>query len=354
MPPRRLIVGLAGPHLTPSERHLLRAIDPAGVILFARNCRAPEQIRALTAEIRDTLGAERLVLVDEEGGRVQRLRPPVGRALPPAAAYRMAHPGQDLARACTAARLVARLTAQDLRALGIDTNCAPVADLRLPGMHDIVGDRAYAATPAEVAALAAAVAEGFMAGAVLPVVKHIPGHGRACCDSHLALPVVATPQADLACTDFAAFAALAGLPAAMTAHVVYTGIDADAPATVSKCVIEDIVRRAIGFGGLLMTDDLSMKALTGTLAERATGALAAGCDLALHCNGNPEEMEAVSAVCPPLEGASLARYERALAVTAARPEPFDEARARAECEAVLAAAAAGDAPIDSPGDDPTA
>lgn len=346
MPPRRLIVGLAGPELLPCERAFLRDIEPAGIILFARNCVAPDQIRRLTGDAREALGRPCLVLVDEEGGRVQRLRPPVGRKLPPAGAYRAAYP-RDLAHACDVARRVARLSAHDLRSLGIDTNCAPVADLRLPDMHAIVGDRAYASSPDEVAAFASAVADGLMAGAVLPVVKHIPGHGRARCDSHLDLPIVETAEEVLNTTDFAAFEALKNLPAAMTAHVVYAAIDAGAPATVSGEVVGRIIRNRIGFGGLLITDDLSMRALDGTLAERAERALAAGCDLALHCNGNLHEMEAVAAVCSPLQGASLARFERAIAVTEAAPEPFDEQHAVADCAAVLSAAAAV-------GDDPTA
>lgn len=342
MPPRRLIVGLSGPALLPAERAFLLSAEPAGVILFARNCVSRDQIKRLTNDVRAARAGPCLVLVDEEGGRVQRLRPPVGRTLPPASAFLAAHDG-NIDRASSAARRVARLTAQDLRALGIDTNCAPVADLRLPGMHAIVGDRAYGQTAHEVAALAAAVAAGFMAGAVLPVVKHIPGHGRARCDSHFALPVVDTALDELARTDFAAFTPLSHLPAAMTAHVVYTALDREAPATVSLPVIGDVIRRQIGFGGLLMTDDLSMKALSGTLPERAAAALSAGCDIALHCNGNLEEMEAVAAVCPHLEANALSRFERAVAVTAAAPTLFDEAGALAECAAALSAVRGGDA-----------
>jgi beta-N-acetylhexosaminidase len=223
------------------------------------------------------------------------------------------------------ARLAAQLTATDLRRAGIDTNCAPVLDVPAPGSHDIIGDRAYGADPRQVAALGRAVAEGHLAGGVLPVIKHIPGHGRATADSHLELPVVAAPLAELERTDFAPFRACADLPAAMTAHVVYAAIDRERPASTSVRVIADVVRGAIGFDGLLMSDDLGMQALSGTIAARAEAVMAAGCDLALVCSGDPADTEAVAAAVPQLSGMALGRLERARALIG-RPQPIDIAR----------------------------
>src|SRR5262245_26294718 len=319
------IAGLAGPELEPREAAVLRAARPCGVILFARNVQDPAQVRRLSAAAREAVGADILVLIDQEGGRVRRLRPPHWHELPAAATYGLLYAG-DAVAACRMARLAAQLTAAELRAAGIDTNCVPVLDLPVPGSHDVIGSRAYGTDPQQVAALGRAVAEGHMAGGVLPVIKHLPGHGRATADSHLELPVVAAPRAELEGTDFAPFRACRDLPAAMTAHVVFQAIDADRPASTSARVIGDVVRGAIGFDGLLMSDDLGMKALSGTVAERAEAVLAAGCDLPLLCSGDVGETEAVAAVVPQLGGAALARYQRARAVTA-RPQPFDIAEA---------------------------
>src|SRR5262245_16988666 len=319
------ITALAGPELGADEAAVLRAARPCGVILFARNVADPTQVRRLSEAARHAVGDDILVLIDQEGGRVRRLKPPHWRELPCAAAYGRLY-ASDAREACRAARLAAQLTAMDLRAAGINTNCAPVLDVPCPGSHDIIGDRAYGADPQQVAALGRAVAEGHMAGGVLPVIKHVPGHGRATADSHLELPVVAAPRAELENTDFAAFRACADMPAAMTAHVVYEAIDPTRPASTSARVIGDVVRGAIGFDGLLMSDDLGMKALSGTVAERAEAVLAAGCDLPLLCSGDVGETEAVAAVVPQLGGAALARYQRARAVTA-RPQPFDIAEA---------------------------
>lgn len=322
------ITALAGPELTADEAAVLSRTRPCGVILFARNAVDPGQVRRLTDAVRTALGGEEiLILIDQEGGRVQRLRPPHWRALPPASAYLLACAG-DLHKAASAARLAARLTAQDLRALGINTNCAPLLDVPAPGSHAIIGDRAYAARPADVSVMGAAVAEGLMAGGVLPVIKHLPGHGRATTDSHHALPVVSASRAELDATDFVPFRALAGFPAAMTAHVVFTAYDAHAPASTSRRVTQDAVRGAIGFDGLLMSDDLGMKALSGSVAERARAVLAAGCDIVLACSGDLAETESVAAVTPPLEGAALLRFERARAVIAQQPQPFDAAQAQ--------------------------
>jgi beta-N-acetylhexosaminidase len=308
------ITALAGTELAPREASALRAARPCGVILFARNVADPAQVRRLAEATRQAVGSDILVLIDQEGGRVRRLQPPHWRQLPAAAAYGRLYAGAS-GEACRIARLAAQLTAADLRACGIDTNCTPVLDLPAPGSHAIIGDRAYGDAVAQVVALGRAVAEGHMAGGVLPVMKHIPGHGRATKDSHHELPAVSAQLAELERTDFAPFRACADLPAAMTAHVVFEAIDADRPASTSPRVIADIVRGSIGFDGLLMSDDLGMQALAGSIAERAEAVLAAGCDLALVCSGNLADTEAVAAIAPPLAGPALARYERARAVT---------------------------------------
>lgn len=324
---KAFITGLAGFELTRDERAFLAEHHPAGVILFSRNiCDAP-QVRRLIGDVLAAIGTHRtLVLVDQEGGRVQRIRPPLAHQLPPAASFAALHAVEPEA-ALGAARTVARLCADDLSALGINCNCAPVLDVPVPGAHDIIGDRAYGDLPERIVALARAVAEGLMDGGVLPVIKHIPGHGRATADSHLELPVVRTALDQLAASDFIPFRHLAHLPAAMTAHVVFTSIDPENPASTSAAVIRDIIRGSIGFDGLLMSDDLSMKALTGALAERTRAVLDAGSDLALHCNGDLAEMRAVAAASPALTGAARARFERALAVALAPPQAFDRAQA---------------------------
>jgi beta-N-acetylhexosaminidase len=319
------ITALAGPDLASGEAAVLRQARPCGIILFARNVAEPAQVRRLVAAAREAVGHDILVLIDQEGGRVRRLRPPHWRDLPCAAAYGRLW-REDPSDACRAARLAGRLMAQELRAAGINTNCVPVLDVPSPGSHDIIGDRAYGADPQQVAALGRAVAEGHMAGGVLPVFKHVPGHGRATADSHLELPVVTASRAELEAVDFAPFKACADLPAAMTAHVVYTAIDPNRPASTSARVIAEIVRGAIGFNGLLMSDDLGMQALSGNLAERTRAVLAAGCDLALVCSGALADTEAAAAEAPPLEGASLGRYRRACAILR-RQEPFDMAEA---------------------------
>ncbi len=319
------IAALEGLTLTAAEAAVLRATRPCGIILFARNVANPEQVRRLSHAAREAVGEDILVLIDQEGGRVRRLRPPHWRELPCAAAYGRLY-REDPAQACRAARLAAQLTAAELRAAGINTNCVPVLDVPAPGSHDIVGDRAYGADPVQVAALGRAVAEGHMAGGVLPVIKHVPGHGRATTDSHLELPVVAAPRPELERIDFAAFRPCADLPAAMTAHVVYEAIDPDRPASTSRRVIAEAIRGAIGFDGLLMSDDLGMQALSGSMAERTKAVLDAGCDLALVCSGDLADTEATAAVAPPLTGVSRERYERACAVLR-QQQPFETAEA---------------------------
>jgi len=313
-----LIVGLDGLTLMPEEAAFLGRVRPAGLIVFARNVASHDQLAALISDAITAIGtADALVLVDQEGGRVSRLRPPDWRELPAAARYAEIYE-RDPQAACAAASAIARLTAHDLRRVGINTNCVPCADLLFDGADAIIGDRAFGHDVEQVVALAGAVADGHREGGVLPVLKHVPGHGRAGVDSHLALPVVDTGLAELENTDFGVFRALARSPAilaAMTAHVVYSAIDPTQPATTSRPVLDRIVRGAIGFDGMLMSDDLSMQALSGGLAERAEAALAAGCDIALHCNGDMREMIAVAEAAPSLEGTALERFQACLAVT---------------------------------------
>lgn len=319
---RAAIFGLAGFELGGEERRFFAETGPFGFILFARNCAEPAQVRALVEDLRASVDRpEAPVLIDQEGGRVQRLRPPHWRAAPPAGRIgRLC--AVDQARGCQASWLNARLIAAELGDLGIDVDCAPVLDVRHPLGHDVIGDRAFGFEPAGVAALARATCAGLLDGGVLPVLKHIPGHGRAAADSHFSLPVVDAPLAVLQSSDFAPFRALAEMPLAMTAHVVYGALDPTAPATTSAEVIESIIRRLIGFDGLLISDDLCMRALAGTPGERTRAALAAGCDVVLHCNGDLPEMRQVAEVCPPLTPAASARAVRALAMRRA-PLPFD-------------------------------
>lgn len=330
-----LITGLEGTALTPGETDLLRDARPLGIILFARNLQSHDQIRRLVDAAKSAIGSgETLVLIDQEGGRVQRLRPPLGRALPPAAAYAACYAAGRPGDACADARAAARLVADDLRALGINTNCTPVLDLPVDGAHAIIGDRAYGTTVQQVVDLGRAVADGFMAGGVLPVIKHIPGHGRATMDSHLDLPVVDTPREELERTDFAPFAALRDIPAAMTAHVVFAALDPDQPASTSVGVTRDIIRGYIGYDGLLMSDDLGMHALRGSMRARAEAVIAAGSDVALHCSGVLEEMRAVADAVPDLDGDAARRSQRALDVLKTQEE-YDCAAAESRLAAVL-------------------
>ncbi|MGJ0504356.1 MAG: beta-N-acetylhexosaminidase [Methylocystis sp.] len=333
---RAFICGLKGLALEPEERAFLREAAPWGVILFRRNIDAPEQVSRLTAQIRDALGRHAPILVDQEGGRVQRFGPPHWRAYPAAARFEIA--AASAAQAERLAWLGARLIAHDLREVGVDVDCLPVLDAPAEGSHSIIGDRAYSRDPARVAAIGRAAAKGLMAGGVAPVMKHIPGHGRARADSHLELPVVEASREELERVDFAPFQANADLPMAMSAHVVYTAIDPAAPGTLSKTVVGDIIRDHIGFDGLLMTDDLSMKALSGGFRERAERAIGAGCDIVLHCNGDLAEARPVAEGAPPLQGAALARAEKALECVR-RIEAFDVAEAIREFDAAMRAVA---------------
>ncbi len=310
MAARAVILGCAGPALTAPERRFFAAAAPWGFILFGRNIDSPDQLRRLTADLRAAVGRDAPVLVDQEGGRVARLRAPSWREWAPALeeCERLAGP-EMRARAM---HLRYRLIAHELAAVGIDVNCAPVLDLVHAETHGVIRNRAYGADPAEVALIGRAVADGLLAGGVLPVVKHMPGQGRAGLDSHLDLPTVNASRADLA-ADFAPFRALADLPIAMTAHVVYAAVDAGAPATQSPAMVR-LMRDAIGFDGLLITDDLSMRALTGDIATRADRAFAAGCDIVLHCNGKPGEAARVVEAAPALAGRAAARAAAALAL----------------------------------------
>ncbi len=331
-----LITGLAGTELNDAEAQFLKSCRPVGIILFQRNCQSVEQIRRLIGAARSAIGDDDvLVLIDQEGGRVQRLKPPIVQDLPPAAAFGRCYADMGKEEGCAAAYAAARLVASQLASLGINTNCTPVLDIPVPGAHDIIGDRAYGATVEQVVQLGRAVIDGHLASGVVPVMKHIPGHGRAREDSHLSLPVVTTDRATLEATDFAPFAALAGCPAAMTAHVVYTAIDPHAPASTSPAVIGDVIRGAIGFDGLLMSDDLSMSALTGSLRARAEAVIAAGCDVALHCNGVMAEMEAAAAGVPDLAAHAQKRAMAAFQ-TIAPGAPFDVAAAESRLAQVFA------------------
>lgn len=326
------VYGLKGTDLTPEEVAFFRDADPWGFILFRRNVESPDQVRRLTVALRAAVGRDAPVLVDQEGGRVQRLGPPHWPKYPPAHAYLEA--ANDPLTARELARLGARLMAHDLAAVGITVDCMPVLDVPVRGAHAIVGDRAYAHDPETVAQLGRAAAEGMLAGGVLPVVKHMPGHGRAFADSHKELPVVHADRATLEAWDWLPFRALSDMPIAMTAHVVFTAVDPKRPATTSRKAVKTM-RRELGFGGLILTDDLSMQALQGDLGERAEAALKAGCDVVLHCNGDMAEMRRVAEATPRLKGAAKARAAAALARRPMLSEPLDEPEARSRLAALL-------------------
>lgn len=292
--PRPLIFGCAGPDLRDDERSLFAKANPYGFILFDRNIENPEQVRLLVGELREAVGRrDAPVLVDQEGGRVARLGPPFWRTSP-AAGRLGALIGDDVAKACNAIFLNSQIIAYELSELNISVDCMPVLDLAVAGGHEVIGDRAYGAVPARVAEFGRAACSGLLSGGVLPVIKHIPGHGRATIDSHVSLPFVEAAWEELLGADFAPFRALCDMPFAMTAHVVFTAIDKDQPATTSPLVIRDVIRGEIGFEGLLMTDDICMSALQGSPIERAERALAAGCDVVLHCNGKLKEMTEIA------------------------------------------------------------
>ncbi len=331
---RAAIFGCSGPLLTDWEAGFFAEADPFGFILFARNCENPDQVRNLVTALRAAVGRDDApVLIDQEGGRVCRLKPPVWREMPA--------PGRfgdlalsDRGGAREALELHLRLLAAELTELGVDVDCIPLLDLRWPEGHGIIGDRAFGAEPDLVAELGRVACEALLASGVMPVVKHIPGHGRATADSHDELPSVAASRRDLEATDFEPFRALADAPWGMTAHVLYSAIDDRRPATTSPRVVSEVIRGSIGFDGLLLSDDLSMNALEGDLGTRAEDALAAGCDVALHCNGERPEMEAVARATGPLSSAARRRVAAA-AARLGRPEAVDRDRLRAQLDALL-------------------
>lgn len=310
---KSMILGCAGKTLTDDEIRLYRDERPWGFILFARNIGEPKQIKDLVSALRETVRRpDAPVFIDQEGGRVQRLRPPLAPNYPAGAALGALYK-QDREAGLRAAWLLARLHAFDLLRFGITADCLPVLDVPIEGASDVIGSRAYGKEPNSVIELGRAVAEGLLSGGMLPVMKHVPGHGRAFSDTHFELPTVDTPLEELRSHDFAPFKALNHLPAAMTAHVVYSAIDPEHPATTSIKVVEEVIRGEIGFDGLLMSDDTSMKALSGDFPSKAKAILAAGCDLVLHCNGVMEEMAGIASKTTVLAGKSLERAERALA-----------------------------------------
>jgi beta-N-acetylhexosaminidase len=331
---RAFITGVSGTELSAAEREFIRMQRPWGFILFKRNIETPLQVINLVQELRKAIGdPEAPVLIDQEGGRVQRLGPPHWPVYPAGALFGVLY-DIDPALGLAAARLSARLIAADLIDLGVTVDCLPLADVPVPGADAVIGNRAYGTKPDKVAAIGRAVTEGLEEGGILPVLKHIPGHGRATADTHFRLPAVDTSKAELERTDFAAFQPLADLPMAMTAHVVFSALDPAHPATTSATIIEQVIRGVIGFQGLLMSDDVSMNALAGSITERTQAIFTGGCDMVLHCNGKLDEMREVAAVTPELSGKALERARRALASRRA-PQAFDRLAARAELDALM-------------------
>jgi len=334
--PNAVIYGCSGASLTGDERRFFTEARPTGFILFERNCLDPDQVLRLVAELKEISGrAGTPVLIDQEGGRVRRLKPPHWRTHPVAAAF-AALSERNRALADEAVRLNAALIASELFDLGITVNCAPVLDVPQPGSHGIIGDRAFGTDPETVARLGLAAAEGFLSMGVAPVIKHIPGHGRATADSHHDLPVVEATADELEKTDFPPFRALRHMPWAMTAHVVYTALDKDNPATTSARVIRDTIRGGLGFEGVLVSDDIGMKALSGSYAERAAAALAAGCDLVLHCSGDMAEMEETARGAGPLTGEAVARLARGESLRETMREDMGQAGADWDADAARA------------------
>lgn len=333
MTARAIIFGCSGLSLTAAERELFARSQPLGFILFARNIAGPAQLRSLIAELRDSVGRpDAPVLIDQEGGRVARLREPHWRA-GPAVAKLGAVAANDPAAARELCWLHGRLIADQVSRLGIDVVCAPVLDVPVPGAHDVIGDRAFGRSAVLVVELGRAMAEGLLAGGVAPVIKHIPGHGKTRTDSHTELPVVDAPLAVLEAEDFAPFRALNDMPWGMTAHVLYTAVDAARPATTSPIVVERVIRGLIGFDGVLLSDDIGMEALAGTPRERAVAILAAGCDVVLHCSGDLDEMLTLADTVPNLTAAAQARIARGAAlVTRHRRDGFDREQAIARID----------------------
>ena len=323
---KAFIAGCAGTSLSDEERAFFAEARPCGLILFARNCAAISQLRAITAEFRDAVESDKaLVLIDQEGGRVQRLRPPQWRQMPPARVYGDLYL-YDPEGARAAALAGARLIAAELRQAGITVNCTPVLDVPEAGSHGVIGDRAFSFDPDVVSDLGGSVVEGTLAGGVLPVIKHVPGHGRAMADSHLSLPRIDATAQELIDVDFRPFMALCHTPLAMTAHVLLTAFDDERPVSTSPVIIDEVIRELIGLTGLVMSDDIGMQALGGPFAERAAAVIAAGCDVALHCSGELAEMREVAGAVPPLDGIRAERFAHACAKLG-EPQAFDPDRA---------------------------
>ncbi|MGI9380240.1 MAG: beta-N-acetylhexosaminidase [Methyloligellaceae bacterium] len=308
MPPKAFICGLSGTELTPDEFDFLRGMKPGGIILFARNCQTQRQVRALTSAIFDALEDQNaLILIDQEGGRVQRMAPPEWKKFPSAAQFTKFYKN-DPDRGESTLRTCYGWLAQGLRKHGINVNCAPVLDVPQEEAHPIIGDRAYGNNPGDVIRLGRLVAEAHLENGVVPIMKHIPGHGRALVDSHEELPDVSSSPDELENWDFVPFRAMSNLPAAMTSHVRYICYDRTQPGSSSVELIHQVIRSQIGFDGLLISDDIGMKALKGTPSERMMSVLSAGCDMGLHCNGDLQEMRSIADAVPSLEGAALSRY----------------------------------------------
>jgi beta-N-acetylhexosaminidase len=329
------VTGCSGEVLSNDEWRFFQEVRPCGLILFARNCNNPGQVKALIDSVKDAVGSsDLLVMVDQEGGRVQRMKPPHWRSLPPASAFGALY-RESPERGIHAARAASQLVALELARNGFNVNCAPVLDVPVDGAHNVIGDRAFGTDPATVAALGRAVAEGLLRGGVLPVIKHIPGHGRAMADSHEKLPVIEASLDLLRSSDFLPFLALADMPAAMVGHVLLTAVDRDRPASISPTVIDTVIRGELGFGGLLINDDISMGALGGTVEERADAVLDAGNDVVLHCNGKVAEMWKVADRVPYLDGLPEVRY-RACLDRLKSSTAFDASEALAALDAATA------------------
>ncbi len=327
----------AGQQLTDDERAFFKDANPFGFILFADNIDTPDQIRALTASLRETVGRDDApILIDQEGGRVARLTSPQWRSAPPAKVF-----GDlalvDMKAARRAAEINARLIAAELYDLGIDVDCAPVLDLSIPDAHDVIGDRSFGSDPDLVIAIARAFADGLMAGGVLPMIKHVPGHGRAMADSHKELPAVNLPRAELEKTDFLPFKGLSDMPLAMTAHILFPQIDPERPATVSPLIIDQIVRGYIGFEGLIVSDDVTMAALSGTDRERADQTRKAGCDIVLHCYADLPQMQEIASGSGELSQLSASRFENARKRIADDPQSLNTTALSSELNELLKA-----------------
>ncbi|GLQ07479.1 beta-N-acetylhexosaminidase [Sneathiella chinensis] len=334
---RAVIFSCAGLTLTPEEVDFFRAVNPVGLVLFARNIDTPDQVRALINSFREAVGRPGApVLVDQEGGRVQRLRPPHWHSLPSFGALGAVY-AEDPVRGERAVRLATRIIAAELASVGFSVDCSPCLDLSLGETSSVIGDRSFSGNPDVVATLGAFVAEEFLAAGILPVIKHMPGHGRGTVDSHLELPVVPARHSDLSASDFVPFRKLSHVPWGMTAHIVYQDIDPDNPATQSRRVIEDVIRGEIGFGGVLLSDDLNMEALQGSLASRAARSLEAGVDLILHCSGKMDEMKEVAGACGAVSDETLRRLDKSLtALDGAAPAMGGTEDMMAELQGLLA------------------